>query len=135
MVENASMQDMLTQLDQGLDAALDRLQDFLRIPSISTDPAHKGDVRRAAEWLVAQLRDLGFEIPADPDGAFYIYADASAFTHDSLNWCARVLEETGVAITPGVDFGEHEAGAHVRFAFTTRLERLQEAVQRLRDWL
>ncbi|MDN5568192.1 MAG: M20/M25/M40 family metallo-hydrolase, partial [Paracoccus sp. (in: a-proteobacteria)] len=62
MVDSAKMQDILTQLDTGLDAALDRLLEFLRIPSISTDPAHKGDVRAAAEWLVAQLRDLGFEV-------------------------------------------------------------------------
>lgn len=62
MVEDASTQDMLSQLDKGLDAALNRLLEFLRIPSISTDPAHKGDVRQAAEWLVAQLRDLGFDV-------------------------------------------------------------------------
>ena len=61
MVDSAKMQDMLTQLDTGLDSALDRLLEFLRIPSISTDPAYKGDVRNAAEWLAAQLRDLGFE--------------------------------------------------------------------------
>ncbi|MEO1908998.1 MAG: dipeptidase [Paracoccus sp. (in: a-proteobacteria)] len=62
MVEDASTQDMLSQLDKGLDAALNRLLEFLRIPSISTDPAHKGDVRQAAEWLAAQLRDLGFDV-------------------------------------------------------------------------
>ena len=62
MVEDASTKDMLSQLDKGLDAALNRLLEFLRIPSISTDPAHKGDVRQAAEWLVAQLRDLGFDV-------------------------------------------------------------------------
>ncbi len=52
---------MLTQVDQGLEDALARLMDFLRIPSISTDPAHAGDVRAAAEWLRAELAALGFE--------------------------------------------------------------------------
>ncbi|MBM3604835.1 MAG: M20/M25/M40 family metallo-hydrolase [Alphaproteobacteria bacterium] len=61
MTESARLEDILTQLDAGLDAALDRLMDFLRIPSISTDPAHSGDVRRAAGWLAAQLTGLGFQ--------------------------------------------------------------------------
>ena len=64
-----------------------------------------------------------------------MYADASDFTDDSLSFCAQLLRETGVAITPGVDFGDHRAGEHVRFAFTTRIERLKEAVGRLADWL
>ena len=97
--------------------------------------ARRKELAQRREYLLQALPELGFRLPVAPDGAFYIYADACAFTQDSLNWCARVLEETGVAITPGVDFGEHEAGSHVRFAFTTRLARLQEAVQRLRDWL
>lgn len=61
MGNEARLQDILTQLDGGLDAALDRLCDFLRIPSISTDPAHAGDVRRAAEWLRDELAGLGFD--------------------------------------------------------------------------
>lgn len=61
MADQARLRDILTQLDEGLDQALDRLNDFLRIPSISTDPAYAGDVRRAAEWLAAELTGLGFE--------------------------------------------------------------------------
>ncbi|ODT59521.1 MULTISPECIES: M20/M25/M40 family metallo-hydrolase [Paracoccus] len=59
---DARVGDILTHLDQGLDAALARLSDFLRIPSISTDPAHAVDVRRAAEWLAADLDALGFDV-------------------------------------------------------------------------
>lgn len=55
------LEQVLAKLDAGRDAALDRLLAFLRIPSISTDPAHKSDVRDAAEWLRAQLNDLGFQ--------------------------------------------------------------------------
>jgi len=87
------------------------------------------------DYLLKALPEIGFEVPVAPDGAFYIYAGASRFTDDSLSFCSRVLEETGVAITPGVDFGDYQANTHVRFAFTTRLERLQEAVERLRRWL
>lgn len=60
MATEEKLDQVLAQLDQGLDSALDRLMDFLRIPSISTDPAHKADVRAAAEWLRDQLQSLGF---------------------------------------------------------------------------
>lgn len=56
------VEKVLARLDEGRDDALVRLMQFLRIPSISTDPAHKADVRRAAEWLRDQLRELGFEV-------------------------------------------------------------------------
>lgn len=61
MQETARIDEVLSTLDKELPQALDRLMEFLRIPSISTDPAHKGDVRRAAEWLCAELVGLGFE--------------------------------------------------------------------------
>ncbi|UXD86527.1 pyridoxal phosphate-dependent aminotransferase [Thalassolituus hydrocarboniclasticus] len=95
----------------------------------------RAELAERRDYLLEALPQLGFGVPVAPDGAFYIYADASRFTSDSLSFCSQVLRETGVAITPGVDFGEHEAGSHVRFAFTTRLERLQEAVARLQNWL
>ncbi len=86
------------------------------------------------EYMLTALPELGFKIPIEPAGAFYIYADASRFTRDSLAWCQQVLAETGVAITPGADFGD-PTNTHVRFAFTTGIERLQEAVERLRKFL
>lgn len=86
------------------------------------------------EYMLNALPALGFVIPAQPQGAFYVYADASHFTQDSLAWCQQVLKETGVAITPGVDFGD-PTNTHVRFAFTTGIERLQEAIERLQRFL
>lgn len=86
------------------------------------------------EYMLNALPALGFIIPAQPQGAFYVYADASHFTQDSLAWCQQVLKETGVAITPGVDFGD-PTNTHVRFAFTTGIERLQEAIERLQRFL
>lgn len=68
MTQDSRLDEVLATLDQGRDAALDRLLDFLRIPSISTDPAHREDVRAAAEWLRNELSSLGFqaEIHATP---------------------------------------------------------------------
>lgn len=86
------------------------------------------------EYLLDALPKLGFKIAVAPAGAFYVYADASQFTDNSLEWCQQVLQQTGVAITPGVDFGD-STNTHVRFAFTTAIERLQEAVERLRKFL
>lgn len=87
------------------------------------------------DYLLNALPKLGFKVPVAPDGAFYVYADASRFTNDSLAFCSRLLRETGVALTPGVDFGEYRANEHIRFAFTTELPRLKEAVSRLESWL
>ena len=93
------------------------------------------DFQSRRDYLLPALRELGFVVPVEPEGAFYIYADCSAFTNDSFRWCSEVLEKIGVAITPGIDFGEYRARQHVRFAYTTSLERLQEGVERLRDYL
>lgn len=87
------------------------------------------------DFLLPALRELGFRIPGEPRGAFYLYADAGAFTADSFAFAERVLEEAGVALTPGIDFGRHRAGEHVRFAYTTGLDRLEEGVARLRRYL
>lgn len=86
-------------------------------------------------YLMSALKELGFDLPVTPQGAFYIYADASRFTDDSLEFCLRALRDTGVAFTPGVDFGSYQAQQHVRFAYTQPLPRLRQAMERLGDWL
>lgn len=87
------------------------------------------------DHLLPALRALGLEIPTDPQGAFYIYADAGQFTNDSLAFCKDVLDRTGVVITPGIDFGQHRAQQHLRFAYTVSLDRLNEGVARLGEYL
>lgn len=92
-------------------------------------------LRERRAFLLDALPKLGFGLSVEPQGAFYIYADASRYTQDSLQFSLDALKATGVAFTPGVDFGEFGASHHVRFAYTQTLERLQEAVDRLADWL
>ena len=87
------------------------------------------------DFLLPALRDLGFAIPATPDGAFYLYADCSRFTDDSYGFALRLLDETGVAMTPGIDFGHHRPNLHVRFAYTNAIPQLAEGVERLREAL
>ena len=87
------------------------------------------------DYLLPALRELGFRIPTTPGGAFYLYADCSRFTDDSYAFSQQLLEDAGVAITPGIDFGVHNPEQHVRFAYTTSLENLQEGVRRLRTFV
>jgi len=95
--------------------------------------------RRAFEarrdYLVPALRELGFGIPVMPTGGFFVYADCSKFSHDSQQFCRDVLENAGVAITPGLDFGRHRATEHVRFAYTIAQDKLEDGVARLARFL
>ncbi|WP_297844159.1 pyridoxal phosphate-dependent aminotransferase [Pseudomonas sp.] len=98
----------------------------------------RAEFGRRRDFLLPALRELGFGIAVEPEGAFYLYADISAFGGDAFAFCQHFLEVEHVAITPGLDFGRFQAGHHVRFAYTQSLPRLQEAVARiahgLRSW-
>lgn len=87
--------------------------------------------RQRRDVLLPALRELGFRIEVEPQGAFYLYADVSAFTDDAQAFCAHFLETEHVAFTPGLDFGFHRANQHVRLAYTQEVPRLQEAVARI----
>lgn len=89
------------------------------------------DERR--RYLVPALRDLGLRIDAEPTGAFYAFADARHWSAASLSLSYRLLEEAGVAVAPGVDFGPGGEG-FLRFSYATSLERLREGVARLAEW-
>ena len=91
--------------------------------------------RQRRDFLLPALRELGFDVPVVPQGAFYIYANCSRFTDDSYIFANELLEQSGVAITPGRDFGANLPEQHVRFAYTTSLERLKEGVDRLATFL
>ena len=95
----------------------------------------KAELRARRDYLLSALRERGFHIPATPQGAFYLYADCSRFTRDSHAFAGQLLDQAGVAVTPGVDFGQHHAARHVRFAYTQPLARLAEAVARLERFL
>jgi aspartate/methionine/tyrosine aminotransferase len=100
--------------------------------------ARRAEFARRRDFLLPALRELGFGIAVEPQGAFYLYADISAFGGDAYAFCQHMLETEFVAITPGLDFGRFQAGHHVRFAYTQNLPRLQQAVERiargLRSW-
>ncbi len=94
---------------------------------------HAFQARR--DYLLPALRELGFRIEVEPEGAFYLYCDVSGFTDDAQAFCAHFLETEHVAFTPGLDFGHYRANQHVRLAYTQEIPRLQEAVARIRRGL
>ncbi|MEE2651549.1 MAG: aminotransferase class I/II-fold pyridoxal phosphate-dependent enzyme, partial [Pseudomonadota bacterium] len=93
--------------------------------------ARRDEFARRRDFLYPALRDLGFSIPHCPAGAFYLYAGIDRFAEDSQQFCLELLEEHGIAITPGADFGRYGAERHVRFAYTTSMAQLEKAVDRL----
>lgn len=95
----------------------------------------RDEFRHRRDFLLPALRDIGFDIPVTPQGAFYLYANCKNFTDDSFAFSRQLLEEAGVAVTPGLDFGNNKPEQHLRFAYTTSLVRLEEGVKRIKQFL
>lgn len=103
--------------------------------SLGIMETRRQEFQQRRDFLLAELPKLGFKIPVQPDGAFYIYADASQLTENAQIFCQQLLAATGVALTPGIDFGHENADRYIRFAYTENIERLKIAVERIRNWL
>jgi aspartate/methionine/tyrosine aminotransferase len=91
--------------------------------------------RRNRDLLLAELPKAGLRRFAPPDGAFYLYADVGQLTNDSEAFCRRMLAETGVAATPGVDFDAGRGHRFLRLSFAGSTDDMAEAARRLRAWL
>ncbi|VBA55704.1 pyridoxal phosphate-dependent aminotransferase [Mycobacterium pseudokansasii] len=97
-----------------------------------------GNLRHYAlnrSMLLDGLRRIGIDRLAPTDGAFYVYADVSAFTADSLAFCSRLLADTGVAIAPGVDFDTARGNSFVRMSFAGPTSDIEEGLRRMESWL
>jgi aspartate/methionine/tyrosine aminotransferase len=94
-----------------------------------------GELKERRDFLLTALPGLGLELRARPEGAFYLYADSRVHGSDSEALCDRILDEAGVALTPGTDFSPGSGRDHIRIAYTQPRERLEEAVARLRPVL
>lgn len=95
----------------------------------------RAEFRRRRDVLLAGLERLGFKVPAKPQGAFYIYADCSAFTDDSFTFASELIEQAGVAVTPGIDFGHSAPKQYLRFSYTTGLAQIEEGLRRIEVFL
>ena len=85
--------------------------------------------------LLREFTAMGIDKVAPPDGAFYLYADVGHLTRDSLAFCRRLLEDTGIATAPGIDFDTRDGGRFVRFSFAVATPDVERAVELLRPWI
>lgn len=103
--------------------------------SVAEADALLGHYAANRELLVDGLTKLGIDRLAPADGAFYVYADVSQYTDDSLTFCSTLLADTGVAIAPGIDFDTTRGGSFVRLSFAGATSDLEEALRRIGGWL
>lgn len=96
--------------------------------------ANKQRYRANRDLLLAELPKAGLARIVPADGAFYLYADVGHVTDDSLAFARRMLQETGVAATPGIDFDEARGGRYMRFSYAGSTEHMAEAARRLAAW-
>ena len=97
--------------------------------------ARREEMRVRRDYIVPALKGLGFDVPVTPDGAFYVYLDCSRYSHDSNQFAHDMLDATGVALTPGLDFGSNQPERYLRLSYATSLDHLKDAVDRLGAWL
>lgn len=97
--------------------------------------ARKEEFAERLDLMTKELPNLGFELACQPEGAFYLYADCHRLSANSLELCHQLLEHAGVAITPGIDFGNHRAESFVRFACTTERSQLYLGLERIKHFL
>lgn len=95
----------------------------------------RDEFKKRRDFLLPALQQLGFDIVAQPQGAFYIYANCERFTDDSFSWVNNLLMQQGVALTPGIDFGQQQANTHCRFAYTQSMEILEQAVDKIDTYI
>jgi len=114
------------------------LSQLAAVAAFSSYDELEANVRRYRvnrDLLLAALPQIGIDKIAPPDGAFYIYADVSQWTDGAMSWCARLLDETGVAVAPGVDFDPVDGGKFIRMCFAGDADTLSQAVDLLGKWL
>lgn len=97
--------------------------------------SYRQQFQQRRDFLSKAIAELGFKLMASPEGAFYLYANCQDLTDDSFSFCESLLEQAGVALTPGRDFGNNQSHQYVRFAYTTAMEQLETGVERLRGFL
>lgn len=100
--------------------------------SIAEYERRRGEFRARRDFLVPALNTLGLNVPVMPDGAFYAWADCSAHSPSSWDFCFDLMRRAHVAVTPGRDFGHHGSERFMRLSYASSMAQLQEAVGRLR---
>jgi aspartate/methionine/tyrosine aminotransferase len=132
--------DAIDRIAQNIFLAPATMSQYAAITALKAETQIELDLRRdefkrRRDFLLPALEQLGFDVAVKPQGAFYIYANCERFTDDSFSWVKQLLNEQGVALTPGIDFGDYRANKHCRFAYTQSLEQLEQAVDKIEAFI
>lgn len=132
--------DAITRLAQNIFISPQTTAQYAALSAFSNETISILEARRMQykarkDYLLPALRELEFDIPVTPQGAFYLYADCSSLCTDSYDFAMRLLEQSGVAVTPGRDFGFNAPERHLRFAYTIEIAELHEGVKRIKQFL
>lgn len=127
----------LERLMQNLFICAPHASQIAALAAMDSDPELQENLamyERNRAFLLQELPKAGFDKIAPPDGAFYIYADVSEMTEDSVALSKQILLEAGVAVTPGVDFDPVRGHTTLRFSYARTTDDIVEAVRRLKIW-
>ena len=132
--------EMATILAQNMYISASSISQYAALAAFTPEAKRIFEERREAfrhrrDFLTEALKSMGFLLCDNIQGAFYVYVDISKFSDDCEKFCHDMLEDHGVALTPGTDFGDFESKSHVRIAFTTDMDSLELGVQRLQNAL
>jgi len=137
MVVPADMLRAVECLAQNLAVSPPALSQYAAVAAFDCRDELDANVRRYAEnrdLLLRELPKAGFDRFAPSDGAFYLYADVAHITNDSEGLCHRLLHETGVALTPGIDFDRGRGRSTLRLCYAGSTSSIEQAVARLKSW-
>jgi len=127
----------IERLSQNFFISVPTLSQYAALAAFDCRDELDGHVRRYRtnrDLLLAGLKSAGFDRFAPAEGAFYLYADIAHLTNDSRDFCRRMLQEAGVATTPGVDFDRARGAGTLRISFAGSTAEMEEAVRRLKAW-
>lgn len=132
--------EMATILAQNMYISASSISQYAALAAFTPEAKRIFEERRETfrlrrDFLAGALKKLGFSLSDNIQGAFYVYAGISKFSDNCESFCRDMLEDHGVALTPGTDFGEFENKSHVRIAFTTDMDSLELGIERLQSAL
>ena len=94
----------------------------------------KSTYNERRKFMIGRMKELGFQLPVEPTGAFYHFVNARHLSNDSYRLAFDILEKAHIGVTPGIDFGKNGEG-FLRFSYANSLENLKEGMNRLENYL
>lgn len=132
--------DPMDRLAQNIFLAAPTIAQHAAIVALSNEvrpllDERRDEFQRRRDFLMPALQEIGFDIEAEPQGAFYLYANCSRFTDDSMQFSRDLLEQVGIALTPGADFGFNKSEEYIRFSYTMDIDLLKQAVGSIKKFI